>query len=81
MKSSTKQKIWKSLKIGWLLIGILILVNVIFWWIELITSANIAILLMLSVFLGYSIIALICYVAITILFLLIKLLMKIGRKK
>ena len=80
-KSQTKQKIWKSLKIGWLLIGILILVNAIFWWIELITSANIAILLVLSVFLGYSIIALICYVAVTILFLLIKLLMKIGGKK
>jgi len=72
MNSSTKQKIWKSLKIGWILVGIIILINAAYWWIKLITSDNLALILILSVFFGYSIIALISYVVITIIFLLIK---------
>ena len=80
MKTLTKQKIWKTAIVSWILIGILILINVIFWWIKLITSDNIALILILSVFFGYSIIALVSYVAITLLFLLIKGLRKIRKK-
>ncbi len=80
MNPSTKQKIWKSIKIGWILMGILILINAGYWWIKLITSANLALIIVLSVFLGYGIIALIFYASITFLFLLIKYLIKFFKK-
>ncbi|MBI4116652.1 hypothetical protein HY449_02825 [Candidatus Pacearchaeota archaeon] len=80
MNPRTKQKIWKSIKIGWILIGILIAFNALFWWIKIITSTNIAVLIILSVFLGYGIIALIFYAAITFLFLFIKFAIKFFKR-
>ena len=65
---------------AWIVIGFLILINATFWWIKLITLANIALIIVLSVFFGYSIVALISYTAITILFLSIKYAIKLFRK-
>ena len=74
------EKIWKSIKVSWIIIGILIAINAVYWWIKLITSDNLALILVLSIFLGYSIIAFVSYAAITVAFLLIKFFRKIIRK-
>lgn len=80
MNPSTKQKILKSVKIGWLLVGVLMILNVGFWWIKMITSTNIAVLIILSVFLGYSVIALIIFFGITFIYFIIKLMSKLVKK-
>ena len=77
---STKQKILTPFRIVWIAIGVLLSINAIYWWIKLITSDNLALILVLSIFLGYSIIALVSYAAITVAFLLIKFFRKIIRK-
>ena len=79
MKPPTKQKILTPFRIVWIAIGILLSINTIYWWIKLVTSDNLALILVLSIFVGYSIIALVVYIVITVVFLLIKWIRKLRK--
>ena len=72
-----KQKIWKIAKISWIVIGILLVINLAFWYIQTITNENLAVIFILAIFLGYSMAVLMIYTAITFLIFLTKLIIRI----
>ncbi len=79
MKPSTKKFVWKATKISWLLLGIVIFLVAIFIFIGIITGGLITILL-LSIFLAWTIILFFAYLGITLVFFLIKFLIKFFKK-
>ncbi len=76
-----KQKIWKAIKIFWVVVGILLALNFAFWYTQALSSQNLGVIIILAIFIGYSIIALMAYAAITFLIFLTKLIIKIIKWK
>lgn len=72
-----KQKIWKIAKIIWIGIGILLTLNLAFWYFQTISSQNLGAIFVLAIILGESIAALMIYTAITFLMLFMKVIIKI----
>ena len=72
-----KQKIWKSIKIFWVVIGIFLALNFAFWYTQALSSQNLGAIFVLAIFIGYSIIALLVYAIITFLIILTKLIIKV----
>ena len=75
MKTSTKQKVWNCIKIFWWVLGIFILTFLIFSFFQTTNSNNLE-LVVWVIYLGYSVFAMTIYIAITLLFMLIKTLRK-----
>ena len=80
MKTKKKSKIWKILKIIWMIIGILILLWTFFFFTQLPKSGNLGELMIFTVLFAAGIYAIAIFIGITILIFLIKLLIKVITK-
>lgn len=76
-----KKLLYKSGKITWTLIGIIIIAWTIFWYYKIKTIGNLGGVLAGTILLGTGIYALMFYMLITILFIITKFLIKKRKKK
>lgn len=81
MKHENKKTLWKVAKIFWLILGILLIASTIILFALLPLSGNFGELILLIAFLVYSIYALTIYIVITIVYFIIKFIMRLFRKK
>jgi hypothetical protein len=74
-----KSKIWKILKIIWFLIGFLIILWTLFWFVQLNKTGDLGGVLALTMLFASGIYMLIIFIALTILIFLIGLMIKITK--
>ncbi|MCW8965284.1 MAG: hypothetical protein OQK82_01155 [Candidatus Pacearchaeota archaeon] len=71
-----KKTLYKFSKITWIIIGILILAWTIFWYFQMHLTQNLGEVLTMAIFMGIGIYTLIFYSLATILFIIIKFIIK-----
>ena len=79
-KSKSKSKTWKILKIVWFSFGGLSLAWTLFILITMQSIPNLGAIFVYTIFLAYGIIGLITFISVTIIYLIIKFIIKLIRK-